>query len=193
MRAQHEGGRIVLVERPPLDRHLPALVAAALVEPAGGLDGARQRAEACCAGWERRAGMRCPYISGAQPGCVRPRPTPARPTTAHPALRTRSCAHYGSWGARGWWVSTKTGTWNTGSSPHQPLHARSHSPRTGPNIFLPMMTASYAAISSTSTRFSSGFSNIQACSLSPTLCRGHHRKGVPRSGEERPRTRRPTW
>lgn len=54
LRSLCEDRRIVLVERPPPDQHLPALAVAALVEPAGGLAGALQRAEDCCAAWERR-------------------------------------------------------------------------------------------------------------------------------------------
>ena len=45
-------------------------------------------------------------------------------------------------GSRGWWVSTKTGWWKGGSSPHQPVHSLSpQGPRTGPNMFRPMMVA----------------------------------------------------
>src|SRR4051794_34427932 len=40
-------------------------------------------------------------------------------------------------GSRAWWVSTKTGAWNGGSSPHQPFHGRSHAPRTGPQHVAP--------------------------------------------------------
>jgi hypothetical protein len=42
-------------------------------------------------------------------------------------------------GSAGWWVSTKTGAWYGGSSPHQPRHISApHSPRTGPYMFRPM-------------------------------------------------------
>ncbi len=45
-------------------------------------------------------------------------------------------------GARGRWVSTNTGWWYGGSSPHQPLHCSSpHSPRMGPNMLRPMIVA----------------------------------------------------
>jgi hypothetical protein len=45
-------------------------------------------------------------------------------------------------GARGWCVSTNTGTRYGGSSPHQPLHVSSgHGPRTGPNMFRPRIHA----------------------------------------------------
>jgi hypothetical protein len=35
-------------------------------------------------------------------------------------------------GSRGWWVSTKTGVWKGGSSPHQPLQGRSWGQGPGP-------------------------------------------------------------
>ena len=35
-------------------------------------------------------------------------------------------------GSRGWWVSTNTGVWNGGSSPHQPFHGRSWRQGPGP-------------------------------------------------------------
>src|SRR5215210_4532681 len=44
-------------------------------------------------------------------------------------------------GSRAWWVSTKTGAWYGGSSPHQPRQSSSHSPRIGPNMFRPMTYA----------------------------------------------------
>jgi hypothetical protein len=42
-------------------------------------------------------------------------------------------------GSRGWWVRTKTGVWNGGSSPHQPFQPSSHGPSPPPNIPRPMM------------------------------------------------------
>ena len=43
---------------------------------------------------------------------------------------------------RGWWVSTYTGVWNGGLSPHQPCHASSgHGPCCGPNLPRPMISA----------------------------------------------------
>ena len=42
-------------------------------------------------------------------------------------------------GSRAWWVSTKTGVWYGGTSPHQPLHVSSHGPSPPPNILRPMM------------------------------------------------------
>ncbi len=43
---------------------------------------------------------------------------------------------------RTWWVSTKTGVWNGGSSPHHPSHVRSsHGPCWGPNLPRPMISA----------------------------------------------------
>ena len=43
---------------------------------------------------------------------------------------------------RAWWVRTKTGVWNGGSSPHQPCHcSSSHGPRCGPNLLRPMISA----------------------------------------------------
>jgi hypothetical protein len=61
----------------------------------------------------------------------------------------------------GWWVSTKTGWWNGGSSPHHPVHCSDgsdrgsrHGPRTGLNMLRPMIVApirtSAATISSSS-------------------------------------------
>ena len=45
-------------------------------------------------------------------------------------------------GSRGWWLSTKMGTWYGGSSPHQPFHASSgQGPRIGPNMFRPRIQA----------------------------------------------------
>ncbi len=43
-------------------------------------------------------------------------------------------------GSRGWWVSTKTGVWYGGSSPHQPFQLSSHAPPSArpPNMFRPM-------------------------------------------------------
>ena len=43
-----------------------------------------------------------------------------------------------STGSRGWWVSTNTGVWYGGSSPHQPRQSPSHAPRIGPNMLRPM-------------------------------------------------------
>ncbi len=43
---------------------------------------------------------------------------------------------------RTWWVSTKTGVWNGGSSPHHPCQSRSsHGPCWGPNLPRPMISA----------------------------------------------------
>jgi hypothetical protein len=43
---------------------------------------------------------------------------------------------------RTWWVMTKTGVWNGGSSPHQPCHSWScQGPRWGENLFRPMISA----------------------------------------------------
>src|SRR6266496_4798960 len=66
-------------------------------------------------------------------------------------------------GWREWWVSTNTGPWYGGSSPHQPVQFGSHSPRIGPNMLRPMTKAPAERISSSSALFSSGVSNIQAC------------------------------
>ena len=50
-----------------------------------------------------------------------------------------SCRPSISIGSCGWWVSTKTGAWYGGSSPHQPRQSASpHSPRTGPNMLRPI-------------------------------------------------------
>ena len=51
-----------------------------------------------------------------------------------PSISTGSC---------GWWVSTKTGAWYGGSSPHQPRHisppwASAHSPRSGAYMLRPI-------------------------------------------------------
>src|SRR5918996_986760 len=43
--------------------------------------------------------------------------------------------------SRGWWVSTKTGTWYGGFSPHQPRQSPRHGPGPPPNMFLPMTMA----------------------------------------------------
>ena len=52
-------------------------------------------------------------------------------------------------GSRSWWVMTKTGMWNGGSSPHQPSHGfASHDP-SPPNMFLPITVAPrFACVSS---------------------------------------------
>lgn len=43
---------------------------------------------------------------------------------------------------RRWWVSTNTGVWNGGMSPHQPFQSSSsHGPRCGPNLLRPMISA----------------------------------------------------
>ena len=43
---------------------------------------------------------------------------------------------------RWWWVSTNTGVWNGGVSPHQPFQSSSsHGPRCGPNLLRPMISA----------------------------------------------------
>ena len=43
---------------------------------------------------------------------------------------------------RWWWVSTNTGVWNGGVSPHQPFQSwSSHGPRWGPNLLRPMISA----------------------------------------------------
>ncbi len=45
-------------------------------------------------------------------------------------------------GSRSWWVRTKTGMWNGGSSPHQPSNGSSpHGPSWPLNILRPMITA----------------------------------------------------
>ena len=71
----------------------------------------------------------------------------------------------------------ETGAWNGGSSPRQPFHCRSHSPRTGPNMLRPMMNALAAVIWPTSSGFSSGVSNIQACSRASCRWRRRSRRG----------------
>jgi len=38
-----------------------------------------------------------------------------------------------------WWVSTNTGAWNGGATPHQPVHSPSHGPSPPPNIVRLMM------------------------------------------------------
>ena len=54
-------------------------------------------------------------------------------------------------GSRSWWVSTKTGMWNGGSSPHQPCQGSSpHGPGPPPNLPRPMISApTFASASST--------------------------------------------
>ncbi len=56
-------------------------------------------------------------------------------------------------GSRSWWVRTKTGLWNGGSSPHQPCHGSSpQGPRVaGPNLPRPMISAPTFACSSATT------------------------------------------
>ena len=44
-------------------------------------------------------------------------------------------------GSRAWWVSTKTGAWNGGSSPTSRSIADPTRPRTGPNMLRSMMNA----------------------------------------------------
>src|SRR6266545_1513442 len=59
-------------------------------------------------------------------------------------------------GSRGWCVSTNTGAWYGGSSPHQPFQPRSHSPRPGLNMLRPMTYAPAACFHSSKTAWSSG-------------------------------------
>ena len=48
---------------------------------------------------------------------------------------------------RGWWVSTNTGWWKGGSSPHQPVHRSPlQGPRIGPNMLRPMIVAALAVL-----------------------------------------------
>ena len=42
---------------------------------------------------------------------------------------------------RGWWVRMKTGVWNGGLGPHQPVHSGSSWPPGVPNLFQPMISA----------------------------------------------------
>ena len=59
-------------------------------------------------------------------------------------------------GSRGWWVSTKTGWWYGGSSPHQPFQSESrHAPRIGPNMLRPITVAPIPASPSAANRSSS--------------------------------------
>ena len=60
-----------------------------------------------------------------------------------PALPSRSAR-------AAWWVSTKTGAWYGGSSPHQPRQSSLHSPRIGPNMLRPITYGT--ALSSRSSR-----------------------------------------
>jgi hypothetical protein len=86
-------------------------------------------------------------------------------------------------GARGWWVSTNTGTWYGGLAPHQPFHSSSgHGPRLGanmlrPRIQAPTLSKPLAAKSSSgpvvplslpnSMRWKVRVGNTQSCSASP--------------------------
>src|SRR3954447_22295269 len=80
-----------------------------------------------------------------------------------------------STGSRGRWPSTKTGAWYGGSAPHQPCQSRSHSPRSGPNMWRPMMYAPACTIASRSASLASGCSNIQRCNRSAPLPSGFSR------------------
>ena len=65
-----------------------------------------------------------------------------------------SCRRPSAAASRAWCVSTKTGVWNGGFSPHQPRHDSSpQSPRIGPNMLRPMIEA--PAFSNASRRTSS--------------------------------------
>ena len=64
-------------------------------------------------------------------------------------------------GSRSRCARTKTGAWYGGSSPHQPRQSRSHSPRSGQNMWRPMMYAPASTIASLSALLASGSSNIQ--------------------------------
>ena len=54
-------------------------------------------------------------------------------------------------GSRSWWVSTNTGAWYGGSSPHQPVHVSSHGPSPPPNILRPMMNAPMPCMTASAT------------------------------------------
>lgn len=55
--------------------------------------------------------------------------------------------------SRSWWVTTKTGLWKGGSSPHQPCHGSSpQGPRAaGPNLPRPMISAPTLSSASANT------------------------------------------
>ncbi len=103
-------------------------------------------------------------ISSTRPACRYSRivatPPPTRTSLPPAAARARSSAasmpSVTKWnvvppfivsGARAWCVSTKTGTWYGGSSPHQPFHCSSgQGPRTGPNMLRPRIHAPMLAM-----------------------------------------------
>lgn len=100
----------------------------------------------------RRAGCR-PGLFRGRRGCWQ-RPPPSR--TSRPSAAARAWPRTSSgvpstkWNVvsarvkdrRRWWVSTKTGVWKGGSSPHQPCHSSSvHGPRCGPNLLRPTISA----------------------------------------------------
>ena len=65
----------------------------------------------------------------------------------------------------GWWVTTKTGWWNGGSSPHHPVHCSDggapgsrHGPRMGPNMLRPMIVAPIPTSAAATTSSSSPMS-----------------------------------
>src|SRR4051812_47552591 len=105
--------------------------------------------------WSRSSSIRPAFRycrTVAAPPAIETSPSPA-------ASRARSSAASGpsvtKWkvvppsmvsGSRAWCVSTNTGAWYGGSSPHQPFQSRSHSPRPGLNMLRPMMKASAAVI-----------------------------------------------
>src|SRR5690606_1477501 len=68
-----------------------------------------------------------------------------------------------------------TGAWYGGSSPHQPRHSSSHSPRTGPNMLRPLLKARAATIGAPSSPVSSTRSNCQRWSRSPPTPSGSSR------------------
>ena len=113
-----------------------------------------RRAVAGCRGDRRPCtGSRCRRRRRRDVAAAGARRAPARAPTSIPSVtKWKVVPPSIGTGSRGWWVSTNTGRWYGGSSPHQPRQSRSHSPRTGPNMLRPMMYAFAARIASSSAR-----------------------------------------
>ena len=161
--------------------------------PAPGRAGRRRRLRTAARRRPSRIGTRWISISSTRPAaryCCAAFAPPASETSLPPAAR-RACSSADSMpsvtnvkvvppsiasGARGWCVSTNTGWWYGGLSPHQPFHgfAASQGPGWPPNMLRPMIVAPMLAIdSSTTARALVDLAALQPCVRAPGCQREH--------------------
>src|SRR4029077_3416866 len=114
-----------------------------VVDQVGGqelADGGRGAADADGEGARGLAGGRQPFRRAGGPRPARRAAASASAGLA--STKWKVVPPFISMEGLGWWVSTKTGVWKTGSSPHQPFHSSSsQGPRCGPNLLRPMISA----------------------------------------------------